>query len=74
MFGLFGNKEETGVKIFFGSTEEGREETTERTSPFDGKVVSLVPVCTAEDAKRALKVADDASKSAAKAPAKTEVT
>jgi len=68
MFGLFGNKEETGVKIFFGSTEEGREETTERTSPFDGKVVSLVPVCTAEDAKRALKVADDASKSAAKVP------
>ena len=68
MFGLFGNKEETGVKIFFGSTEEGREETTERTSPFDGKVVSVVPVCTAEDAKRALQVADDASKSAAKVP------
>ena len=68
MFGLFGNKEETGVKIFFGSTEEGREETTEQTSPFDGKVVSVVPVCTAEDAKRALQVADDASKSAAKVP------
>ena len=68
MFGLFSNKEDTGVKIFFGSTEEGREESVTHKSPFDGKVVSVVPLCSAEDTKRALQVARDAARDAAKVP------
>lgn len=68
MFGLFGTKEEKSIKVFFGSTQESKEKTTERKSPFDGKVVSIVPVCDAEDTKRALKIAKEASYSAAKVP------
>ena len=68
MFGLFGNKEEKHVKAFFGSTEEGREETVERKSPYDGKVVSIAPVCDAEDAKRALQIAKEASRNTARVP------
>jgi len=68
MFGLFGNKEDHNVKIFFGSTEETKEKTVERKSPFDGKVVSVVPVCDAEDALRALEIARAASKKAARVP------
>ncbi|MEA3455230.1 MAG: aldehyde dehydrogenase family protein [Campylobacterota bacterium] len=69
MFGLFENKEENkAVKVFFGSSEESREATAERKSPFDGSVVSVVPLCDAEDAKRALKIADAAKADAAKVP------
>ena len=69
MFGLFENKEEDrSVKVFFGSTEEIKAETRERKSPFDGKVVSIAPLCDAEDAKRALKIADTAKEKAAKVP------
>jgi len=69
MFGLFSNKEEDkSIKIFFGSTEESREETREHQSPFDGEVVSIVPVCTETDAERALKIAEDAAAKAAKIP------
>ncbi len=68
MFGLLKNKEEESVKVFFGSKQESKEETVERKSPFDGKVVSVVPVCDAEDMKRALKIADAAKENAAKVP------
>jgi len=68
MLGLFGNKEGKHVKAFFGSTEESKEETVERKSPYDGKVVSIVPVCDAEDAKRALQLAKEASHNAARTP------
>jgi acyl-CoA reductase-like NAD-dependent aldehyde dehydrogenase len=68
MLGLFGNKEGKHVKAFFGSTEESKEETVERKSPYDGKVVSIVPVCDAEDAKRALQLAKEASHNAARVP------
>jgi len=69
MFGLFENKEEDrSVKVFFGSTEESKTAVTERKSPFDGKVVSVVPVCDAGDAKRALKIAEAAKEKAAKVP------
>ena len=69
MFGLFSSKEnEKGVKIFFGSTEEEREENREHLSPFDGEVVSIVPECNEEDAKRALDIAQKASKDAARVP------
>lgn len=69
MFGLFSNKEEDrNIKIFFGSTEEEREETREHRSPFDDEVVSIVPVCSPDDAKRALKIAGDASGEAGRVP------
>jgi len=69
VFGLFSNKEEEkSVKIYFGSTEESREETVEHYSPFDNEVVSIVPLCNAEDAKRALETAQNAKAEAAKVP------
>lgn len=54
--------------IFFGSHEETKEEVNERKSPFDGSIVSTAPLCDAKDAKRALKIAEKASKEAAKVP------
>ncbi|MEA3418448.1 MAG: aldehyde dehydrogenase family protein [Campylobacterota bacterium] len=68
MFGLFSNKEEKSVKVFFGSTEESKTETQERKSPYDDKVVSVVPVCDADDTRRALEIAKAASSEAAKTP------
>lgn len=68
MFGLFGNKEEKDVKVFFGSSEESKEKKEERKSPFDGKVVSIVPLCDAGDTKRALDIAKKASGEAARVP------
>lgn len=54
------------AKIFFGSTEATKENLSERRSPFNGAVVSTAPVCDAEDAKKALKIAQDAAKFAKK--------
>lgn len=68
MFGLFENKEEESVKVFFGSAQESKTETTERKSPFDGRIVSVAPLCDAEDAERALKIAEAAKGRAAKVP------
>jgi acyl-CoA reductase-like NAD-dependent aldehyde dehydrogenase len=69
MFNIFGGSEsEREAKILFGSTDESREEKVERKSPYDGKVVSTYPVCSAADAQKALKIAKTASKAAAKAP------
>ena len=69
MFGLFSNKvEDKNAKIFFGSEEESREETLSHHSPFDDEVVSIIPVCSADDAKRALKIADETRIEAARVP------
>ncbi len=54
------------AKIFFGSHEENKIQQQERTSPFDGSVVSIAPLCDAEDAKKALSIAKEAAKVAAK--------
>jgi acyl-CoA reductase-like NAD-dependent aldehyde dehydrogenase len=54
------------AKIFFGSTEATKESLSERRSPYNGEVVSTAPICDAEDAKKALKIAEDASKFAKK--------
>ncbi len=68
MFGLF-DKDGIGVaKIFFGSTEETRENLIEIKNPYSKEVVSKYPVCDAKDAKRALEIAKEASKTAAKTP------
>ncbi len=64
MFGTFDNAVE--AKIFFGSTEETKEEKTERCSPYDGIVVSIAPLCDTEDTQKALFVAKEAAKVAAK--------
>ncbi|PHQ89379.1 MAG: aldehyde dehydrogenase [Sulfurimonas sp.] len=50
------------AKIFFGSKEATKENLSERKSPFDGKVVSYAPICNIDDANKALKIAQDATK------------
>ena len=66
MFGTF--DDEVEAKIFFGSTEETKEEKAERCSPYNGIVVSIAPLCDAEDTKKALSIAKEAAKTAAKTP------
>lgn len=50
------------AKIFFGSLSVEKEEYKERRSPYSGNVVSRAPVCSAEDAKKALLIAKEAAK------------
>lgn len=52
------------AKIFFGSTEAIKEDFSERKSPYSGEVVSKAPLCDADDAKKALKIAEEAAKEA----------
>lgn len=54
------------AKIFFGSNEVVKDEFSERKSPYSGEVVSRAPICDAEDAKSALKIAKEAAKEAKK--------
>ena len=68
MFGLFDSKDDIVAKIYFGSKEESRENLIEIKNPFSGEVVSKYPVCDAKDAKRALEIAQSASKVAKKTP------
>ncbi|MCX6075766.1 MAG: aldehyde dehydrogenase family protein [Campylobacterales bacterium] len=49
------------AKIFFGSVEATKENMSERKSPYNGEVVSLSPICSAEDAKKALLIAKEAA-------------
>ena len=50
------------AKIYFGSTKESRDALQERRSPYDGRVVSRVPLCDDNDARKALRVAKSATK------------
>jgi acyl-CoA reductase-like NAD-dependent aldehyde dehydrogenase len=52
------------AKVFFGSTEVSSDNLSERKSPFDGNVVSRAPICSAEDANKALSIAQEATKAA----------
>jgi len=54
------------AKIFFGSQAVIKEKLSERHSPYSGDVVSTAPVCSEEDAKKALQIAQDAAKFAKK--------
>ncbi len=54
------------AKIFFGSDEAESGEWSERLSPYDDNVVSRAPVCSAEDAEKALEIAQKATKAAKK--------
>jgi acyl-CoA reductase-like NAD-dependent aldehyde dehydrogenase len=50
------------AKIFFGSQATTKDTFTERRSPFDGALVSKAPICNASDAKKALEIAQNATK------------
>ncbi|MEA3227834.1 MAG: aldehyde dehydrogenase family protein [Campylobacterota bacterium] len=52
------------AKIFFGSNEAMTESSSERKSPYNGEVVSTAPICNEDDAKKALKIAQIATKDA----------
>jgi acyl-CoA reductase-like NAD-dependent aldehyde dehydrogenase len=64
MFGTFDHEVE--AKIFFGSTEATKKEKVERCSPYNGIVVSIAPLCDADDTKKALNIAKEAAKVASK--------
>ncbi len=52
------------ANIFFGSNEVSKDEVSNRLSPFSKEVVSTAVVCNADDAKKALKIAQNATKEA----------
>ncbi len=52
------------AKIFFGSIEATKENLSERKSPYSGEVVSTAPICDEADTKKALKIAEEATKTA----------
>lgn len=54
--------------IWMGSDEIQGKTYSQRLSPYDGRVVSMAAVCCAEDAKRALSIAQEAAKIARKVP------
>ncbi len=56
------------ANIYFGSQEETREKKQERLSPYSGEVVSIAQVCTTDDAKKALKIAQNTAMVASKIP------
>ncbi|SFV49935.1 Aldehyde dehydrogenase [hydrothermal vent metagenome] len=56
------------AKILFGSSKATKEQKSRRRSPYDERVVSIVPICDAKDAQKALKIAKEAAKSAKKSP------
>ncbi len=68
MFSIFKTAGIGEAKVFMGSSEETREVLSERKSPYDSAVVSLAPLCNAEDTIRALKIAEQAAKETAKSP------
>lgn len=52
------------AKVFFGSTEAVTDAWTERLSPYDGRVVSRAAHCGAEETRKALDIAQAATKAA----------
>ncbi len=53
------------AKVFFGSDEYENGSWSDRHSPFNNKVVSRAVICGADDADKALKIAQNAKKDAA---------
>ena len=45
------------ANIWMGSNEIQGEAYTQRLSPYDGRVASMVAICSSEDAARALQIA-----------------
>ncbi|MEJ2528192.1 MAG: aldehyde dehydrogenase family protein [Sulfurovaceae bacterium] len=56
------------AKVFFGSEIKEIEGSIERENPFNGKIVSLMPKCTVEDANEALSIAQEAFKNTKNTP------
>lgn len=54
--------------VWMGSRQVVAQKYTERLSPYDGRVVSRAAECSASDALNALKIAQNAAKSAKKVP------
>lgn len=54
------------AKIFFGSQETEVKEVSSRLSPYSGEVVSQTPICSTDDALKALKIAQQATSYAKK--------
>jgi acyl-CoA reductase-like NAD-dependent aldehyde dehydrogenase len=52
------------AKIYFGSEATAAADYMERLNPYNGKVVSRAPICSAEDTKKALEIAKTAAKEA----------
>ncbi len=52
------------AKIFFGSLQGTKENLNQRRSPYSGDVVSTAPICDAQDTKKALHIAQVATKAA----------
>jgi len=52
------------AKIFFGSNEVEVSNLSERKSPYNSKVVSRSPICSEDDAFKALSIAQSATKAA----------
>ncbi len=68
LFNLFAGDGERIAKILLGSKVEEKDSLIERINPYNKKLVSRYPVCSVEDANRALEIAKVASKVSAKAP------
>jgi len=69
VFGIFDSKEKVTIaKVFIGSSIEEKDELIEIKNPYTKEVVSKYPKCSVDDAKRALKVANRASKECKKTP------
>jgi acyl-CoA reductase-like NAD-dependent aldehyde dehydrogenase len=49
------------AKIFFGSKQATSDTLTQRCSPYSGDTVSRAPICSADDALKALKIAQTAA-------------
>ena len=56
------------AKVYFGSSVEDRDEVIDIKNPYSKKVVSRYPKCDENDAKKALEIAQEASKVAKKTP------
>ncbi|MDD5210935.1 MAG: aldehyde dehydrogenase family protein [Sulfuricurvum sp.] len=54
--------------VWMGSLEVKTEKYAERLSPYDGRVASRAAICSAEDAQKALRIAQNAVKIARKSP------
>ena len=56
------------AKILLGSSEVARDSLDERRSPYSGDVVSYAPVCSVDDALKALVIAQEAGREARLSP------
>lgn len=54
------------ARIYFGSQEATKDSYKDRLNPYSGEVVSKYPLCSAEDARKALLIAKEAAKEAKK--------